>query len=142
MRYFTIVLFLIIGFQFNIKAQDESAKDMMEADEFIEEEIEGVEWLTQKFLDLGELYQGEPKSVEYQFKNNLDEPIFIIEVKSSCSCSVSEYTKTPILKGEIGTIIATYDAKAEGEFFKTFMLLTSRSKTPNVLVISGKVLVK
>lgn len=121
-------------------AQDEAAADMMEADEFVEKEIESVEWLTDKYFMLGEIEQNEPITVEYKFRNLSEEPLVITQVKSSCSCSVSEYTKTPIAKNEIGIIKATYDAKAEGEFFKTFMLLTSRSTTPNVLVISGNVI--
>lgn len=121
-------------------AQDQGAEDMMTADEFIEEEIKDIEWQTTKFYDIGEINQNHPATVEYKFKNLSDEPIVITQVKSSCSCSVSEYTKAPILKGEEGIIKATYDAKAEGTFFKTFMLLTSRSTTPNVLVISGNVI--
>lgn len=121
-------------------AQDEKAEKMMEADEFVEKEIEEVEWLTDKFFMLGEMKQNQPVTVEYKFRNLSEEPLVIIQVKSSCSCSVSEYTKTPIEKNGLGIIKATYDAKAEGEFFKTFMLLTSRSTTPNVLVISGQVI--
>jgi len=121
-------------------AQDEKAAEMMEADEFIEKEIESVEWLTEKFFTLKEVKQNQPITVEYKFRNLSEEPLVITQVKSSCSCSVSEYTKTPIEKNGVGIIKATYDAKAEGEFFKTFMLLTSRSKTPNVLVISGNVI--
>lgn len=121
-------------------AQNQGADEMMTADEFVEEEIKDIEWQTTKFHDIGEINQNNPATVEYKFKNLSDEPIVIIKVKSSCSCSVSEYTKAPIMKGEEGIIKATYDAKAEGPFFKTFMLLTSRSTTPNVLVISGNVI--
>lgn len=134
-------LFLILLFAPIISlAQNQGAEEMMTADEFVEEEIKDIEWQTTKFYDLGEINQNHAATIQYKFKNLSDEPIVIIEVKSSCSCSVSEYTKAPIMKGEEGIIKATYDAKAEGPFFKTFMLLTSRSTTPNVLVISGNVI--
>jgi hypothetical protein len=112
---------------------------MMTADEFVEEEIKDIRWDTDKFFSLGDIKQNQPVSVEYKFTNESDEPILITHVKPSCSCSVSEYTKTPIAKGQQGIIKATYDAKSEGAFFKTFMLLTSKSTSPNVLVMNGNV---
>lgn len=140
MKNILLLFSLILLFPMMVLAQNEEAAEMMEAEEFVEKEIEQVEWLTEKFFPLGEIKQNQPVTVEYKFRNLSEEPLVITQVKSSCSCSVSEYTKTPIQKNGIGTIKATYDAKAEGEFFKTFMLLTSRSTTPNVLVISGNVI--
>ncbi len=137
-----LILFLLFFPMLGIMAQSEEAEGMMTADEFVEEEIRGVEWQTGKFLQMGELIQNSPETVSFIFKNMDEEPIVITQVKSSCSCSVSEYTKTPISQGEEGVIKVTYDAKQEGSFFKTFMLLTNKSTTPNVLVIQGEVVAK
>ncbi len=134
-----LLFFLFLTLTTFLSAQSEKAKELMTSNEFIEEEIKGIEWKTEKYFDLGDIPQNKPVTVDFVFENLDDEPILITRVESSCSCFVSDFSKEPIMKGAKGSIKASFDAKAEGPFFKTFLVLTSRSTSPNVLFIKGNV---
>ena len=62
------------------------------------------------------------------------------DVKASCGCTATNYTKTAIKPGEKGTVTATYNAASGGAFHKTVTVTTSEENTiPKTITIKGTV---
>lgn len=97
-----------------------------------------VTW-TKDVHDFGDLKKGVPASYDFTFKNTTKETILITNVKASCGCTATNYTKTPIKPGETASITATYNAAAVGPFSKAVTVTTNDTETPKVLTIKGKV---
>lgn len=90
--------------------------------------------------NFGEIEKGKPVSYEFAFTNTTDQTIILTKVKASCGCTATNYTKTPIKPGERGTVTATYNAAAPGNFHKTVTVTTNEEgAAPKVLIIKGKV---
>lgn len=89
--------------------------------------------------DFGKLKRGKPVSHDFVFTNVGTEPLIITEVRSSCGCSVPEFSKTPVKPDETGKITVKFDAAARGPFTK-HLTVRSNTKTPvRTLVIRGEV---
>ncbi len=56
-------------------------------------------WKTET-IDVGEIPQGTPKVIVYEFKNTGKTAIVITNVQGSCGCTATDYTKEPILAGK------------------------------------------
>ena len=90
--------------------------------------------------DFGKIPQGKPVSVDFKFTNTGTEPLIITNVESVCGCTVPKYTKTPVLKGQTGTITVTYNA-AEVAPFSKGLTIRSNALTPvKVIYIKGEVI--
>jgi hypothetical protein len=89
--------------------------------------------------DFGKIVEGTPVGFTFEFTNIGEEPLILTEVKPTCGCTVADYTKTPVKKGQKGTIKITYNAASVAPFNKT-IVVTSNAKTPTkYLVIVGEV---
>ena len=90
--------------------------------------------------DFGEIEKGKPVSYEFTFTNTTKQTVLLTNVKPSCGCTATNYTKTPVKPGEKGTVVATYNAEAPGNFHKTVTVTTNEEgAAPKVLIIKGKV---
>jgi len=89
--------------------------------------------------DFGKVPQNNPAPVTFTVKNNGTEPILMTAAKSSCGCTVAEYTKEPIKPGESGIVKATYNAAHAGAFTKTVTVTFDGYGSPDVLTIKGVV---
>ncbi len=98
----------------------------------------GITWKEDSF-DFGSIEKGKPVSHEFSFKNTTKQTVLITNVKASCGCTATNYTKTPIKPGETGTVTATYNAASPGNFTKTVTVTTNDSEVNKVLTIRGKV---
>lgn len=98
-----------------------------------------ITWKSES-IDLGEIPQGTPKKIEYEFKNTGKTAIIITNVHGSCGCTTTDYTKTPIESGEIAKVSATYNAANKGAFSKTVTVTTNAEETPKVLTFKGIVI--
>ncbi len=98
-----------------------------------------ISWKAES-IDLGEIPQNVSKAVDFEFINTGDSAIIITNVKASCGCTATDYTKTPILPGGTAKIKASYNAAAKGAFNKTVTVTTSVDETPKVLTIKGTVI--
>jgi hypothetical protein len=97
-----------------------------------------VTWKSES-IDVGNIPQGKPKLIRFEFTNTSKKPIIIENVAPSCGCTTADYTKTPILPGKKGFVEASYNAAAAGAFMKTVSVTTSDSKTPKTLSFKGTV---
>lgn len=98
-----------------------------------------VVWKTE-VVDAGEIPQGTPKAIEFEFTNNGSAPLIITSAKGSCGCTIADYPKEPIAPGKTAKVTATYNAAAKGPFTKTVTVTTSESETPKVLTLKGTVI--
>jgi hypothetical protein len=117
-------------FYANSYSTGNSAVKMMFAD--------AVKWKSES-IDVGNIPQGKPKLIRFEFTNTTSKPIVIQNVAPSCGCTTADYTKTPILPGKKGFVEASYNAAAAGAFMKTVNVTTSESKTPKTLSFKGVV---
>lgn len=98
-----------------------------------------ISWKSEE-LDLGNIPQGKPVAVNFEFKNTGTTPVFIESVQASCGCTATDYSKMPVLPGESTKIAATYNAAAMGVFKKTITVKTNAEELPRILVIKGVVI--
>ena len=89
---------------------------------------------------LGNIPLNSPKSMDFEFKNTGLTDVVITNVQGSCGCTATNYTKTKIAAGQVGTVTATFNAANKGAFSKTVTVTTSASATPTVLVFEGTVI--
>ena len=81
----------------------------------------------------------------FKFKNTGTAPLVITRVQSSCGCTRPEWPTDPILPGQEGTIIITYNPKGRpGHFEKPSYVYTNENGgfIPHKLTISGNVVEK
>ncbi|RXM49830.1 MULTISPECIES: DUF1573 domain-containing protein [unclassified Chryseobacterium] len=97
-----------------------------------------IKWKSES-IDVGNIPQGKPKLIRFEFTNTSSKPIVIENVAPSCGCTTADYTKTPILPGKKGFVEASFNAASPGMFMKTVNVTTSDSKTPKTLSFKGVV---
>lgn len=102
-------------------------------------EANGITWKSES-IDLGEIPQNKPKEVDFEFKNTGKTAVVITNVKASCGCTATDYTKTPVQPGGTATVKATYNAAAKGTFSKTVTVTTNADDIPKVLSFKGTVI--
>ena len=89
--------------------------------------------------DYGTIPLGGDGTFEFVFKNTGKAPLLLTNVRSSCGCTVPEWPKKPINKGEEAKIKVSYNTHITGTFSKSISVYSNVGKAPVVLVIKGKV---
>jgi hypothetical protein len=90
--------------------------------------------------DFGKIKQNDPAAVTFTVKNDGKGPLIITAAKTSCGCTIAEYTKEPIKPGESGIVKATYNSARVGSFTKTVTVTYDGIADPDILTIKGEVL--
>lgn len=90
--------------------------------------------------DFGKIKQNDPGTVTFTAKNITSAPVIITQARSSCGCTVAEYTKEPIKPGESGSVKATYNTSRVGPFTKTVTVTIEGNTNVQILTIKGEVL--
>lgn len=90
--------------------------------------------------NFGEVPQGTPVSTTFYFTNSSQEPLLVEQVKGSCGCTVTTYSKEAIAPGDRGFVTATYNAAHPGVFRKTVSVNVSGQAREMVLTLQGTVL--
>ena len=81
-----------------------------------------------------------PVTYEFKFTNTGGSPIIVSNVKASCGCTATDYTKDPVLPGKTGFVKATYDPKNRpGPFNKSVTVTSNAENATVVLIIKGDV---
>ena len=95
-----------------------------------------------KQIDYGIIKNNSNGQRTFSFINTGDENLIIIDVRSSCGCTIPKKPDEPILPGEKSKIIVQYDTKnRQGSFKKTITVTTNIEENPIVeLRIIGTVL--
>jgi len=92
--------------------------------------------------NFGEIKEdGGSKTYEFKFRNSGGQPLVLHNVKTSCGCTSSEWTRTPIPPGGSGYVKVVLDPRNRpGNLNKTITVLSNAQNATVVLRISGKVL--
>ncbi len=139
LTFFALAGTLLLSFSANAQSTAKSKKAVAASTEEKNMKPSENTWEEDSF-NFGEIEQGTPVSHEFTFKNTTKQTILITNVRASCGCTATNYTKTPIKPGETGTVTATYNARNGGNFNKTVTVTTNDSDVKKVLKIKGKVL--
>lgn len=125
MKKLIILCAVVLGFTtLAAKAQDNQKPEF----KFVEEKH-----------DFGKIPQGKPVTTLFEFTNVGEQPLIIANVQPTCGCTIADFTKTPVKKGEKGTIKITYNAAVISPFNKS-ITVTSNAATPTKIInIVGEV---
>lgn len=90
-------------------------------------------------IDYGDVVKGtdDGKRV-FKFKNTGKSPL-TIDVKSTCGCTVPNYSKDPIMPGESGEVTVQYNMNP-GRFSKTIIVTTNGNPEKVNLRIKGNII--
>ena len=92
--------------------------------------------------DFGEMKQGESVTHNFILKNTGDADLIITAAKGSCGCTVPEWPKNPIAKGEEAAIKVTFNSAGKsGKQNKTVTLVSNAIPNTKVITINGNVIV-
>jgi hypothetical protein len=80
---------------------------------------DAVAKFTSETVNLGNIKVGNPVTATFTLTNIGNEDLIIENVTPGCGCTKSDYTKEPIKPGKTGSITATYNAAAVGNFNKS-----------------------
>ncbi|RNC88449.1 MAG: DUF1573 domain-containing protein [Winogradskyella sp.] len=94
---------------------------------------------TTTVIDYGIIKQNSDGMRLFTFTNEGNAPLVITQVKTSCGCTVPNYSKAPILPGESGEIQIKYDTKRLGNFTKTVTVISNAEGGNKILKIKGKI---
>ncbi len=98
-----------------------------------------VEWLDRQ-INTGNVPFGQPVTREFRVKNISSENLMVLQVKSSCHCTTTEWDQNPIGPGKIGILKVTYDSQKEGDFYRIVAVITNFDSMQSVpLAMVGKV---
>ena len=93
-------------------------------------------------IDVGQIPQGTPKTIKFEFTNSTSKPVLITNVRASCGCTATDYSKESIAPGKTGYVNAIYNAAGVGAFTKTVTVTTSDSDSSKQLTFKGTVVAK
>ncbi len=96
-------------------------------------------WFAQNQHDFGHLPFEKEAEFSFEFSNPGETPLIIYDVKTSCGCTVADWTKKPIKSGESGKITVTYDSAFPGVFHKEISVFYNGPDSPANLKIKGQV---
>lgn len=89
--------------------------------------------------DFGTIPYKKEAVYSFEFTNSGKTMLLINDVKTSCGCTVPEWSKKPIRPGNKGQITIKYDAAFPGVFHKTIDVVFNGAGSPYLLEIKGDV---
>lgn len=91
-------------------------------------------------IDLGKIKVGNPSTATFTISNIGQVPLIIEQAKSTCVCTISDFTKPPIAAGKTGEITAKFDAATVGTFEKQIIVKFAGANDAKTITIRGEVL--
>jgi hypothetical protein len=89
--------------------------------------------------DFGKILLKNEAVYSFEFLNTGKSPLVIYDVKTSCGCTIPEWTKAPVQIGKTGNVTVRYDASYPGEFHKSIVVKNNGPDSPVKLEIGGEV---
>ena len=123
MKKIILVIALVIGVGVAVNAQTKPAEFKFEAETH----------------DFGKIPLNKPAVYTFNFTNTGDLPLIISKIETTCGCTVGEYTKTPVKKGEKGFVKVTMTPSGIALPFNKAITVSSNARTTTkVLYIKGE----
>jgi len=73
----------------------------------------------EKEFDFGNITKGTGVEHKFTFTNTGKAPLVIVDAKSSCGCTVPEYSKEPVQPGAKGELLVKYNGSGANQVTKT-----------------------
>ena len=92
--------------------------------------------------DFGEIAE-DGGSVEhiFRFKNSSTKPVVILSTYTSCGCTTAEFSKKPVMPGELSSVKVVFDPmNYPGQFARKVTIVTADGALKDPLLITGKVI--
>ena len=90
--------------------------------------------------DFGTIEQGDSVKYNFKFKNTGNDPLIIYSATASCGCTVPQYPKEPIKKGQKAVIKVTFNSADKfKKQDKTITIISNGKINPVVLHLTGYV---
>jgi hypothetical protein len=70
-------------------------------------------------FDFGNITKGTGVEHKFTFTNTGKAPLVIVDAKSSCGCTVPEYSKEPVQPGAKGELLVKYNGSGSNQVTKT-----------------------
>jgi hypothetical protein len=87
-------------------------------------------------FDFGKVKQGENPTHIFNFYNSGDAPFIIEDVKTTCSCTASDWPREPVKPGEKNRIKVTFDTEGkEGQYAKGVNLITNAGEINLIIFV-------
>ncbi|MDD2387207.1 MAG: DUF1573 domain-containing protein [Bacteroidales bacterium] len=81
-----------------------------------------------------------PQTATFDFTNTGNTPLYITNVRASCGCTATEYTKEPVKPGGKGFVKVTYNPRNRPGKFNKSVTVTANTENPTTLLrIEGEV---
>jgi len=87
--------------------------------------------------DFGTIDQGTNVEHTFKFKNTGDAPLIIVDAKSSCGCTVPEYTREPIAPGGEGELLVKFNGSGQNQVSKTVTIISNTEAGTETLTIKA-----
>jgi len=92
--------------------------------------------------DFGTIEQGADGTFNFEYTNDSKTPLIVTDVKSSCGCTIPNWSKEPLQKKGKASIVVKYDTNRLGSFSKTITVYSTSENSPVTLTIRGNVVKK
>jgi hypothetical protein len=123
-----LFFWLVISFCFLIGCQSDNTVEIGKKTEMKVDPI----------FDAGTVNKGEKIKAVFKVKNTGKSPLVISEVKGSCTCTVADFPKKPILAGETGEIKAEVNTDKTGEGKISKSIRITANTVPGLTVVHVK----
>ena len=99
----------------------------------------GIEFMD-TLIEFGQIKFGGDGDREFVFTNTGEAPLLLTHVRSTCGCTIPEWSKEPVNPGDTGRIKVIYDTHRVGRFRKSVYVYSNAKQGPRRLFIGGDVL--
>lgn len=95
----------------------------------VSSESKGYIEFTNSSFDFGNIEEGKIIDYKFEFVNNGESPVIVSRVVTSCGCTTSDFTSTPVLPGKTGYVTIKFDSN--GQSGKQQKIITVQSNAEN-----------
>lgn len=89
--------------------------------------------------DFGKVKMGSKLETTFKFTNKKKSPVTVTSATPGCTCTVPNYTKTPVAPGKTGAVSASYDTKDKPGVFNKTVNVVFNDGSKETLTIVGTV---
>ncbi len=84
--------------------------------------------------DFGKVIEGEKLSYSFKFKNIGNSDLIIATANASCGCTVPDFSKEPVHKGEEGVVTVTFNTAGKNGFQHKTITLGANTQPSNFVL--------